>query len=151
MALISKTPDAERQRILAQVYSTGDRLLKYVVNPELLTDDERRRAGELGQISGQQARRVMMRIDIDLNEVSAVTADIEQLIEDIETRLLRENDPIETGPEAAAGYWQERAEQAEGFLAEINKRVNVYHSLTEATMDEIRTLLIAFYATKSRD
>jgi serine phosphatase RsbU (regulator of sigma subunit) len=151
MALISDTPHAERERVLAQVNASGDRLVKYALNPLLLNEDERRRAGELGVASARQALQVSMRLDIDLNEVAALSADIDQLTDDIEQRLLRENDPIETGPEAAAGYWQERAEQAENVLAEIDKRVNVHYSLTEATMDEVRALLIAFYDAKSRD
>jgi SAM-dependent MidA family methyltransferase len=150
MALVKHTPADERNRILKQVLSSTIELKNLILRPEGLNGCESVTALRLSNESRDLAiRAVAEGDDFSLNEVVALNVEIAEFIDTVKRRL--DDDPIETGPEAAAGYWQERAEQAEGILAEINKRVNVFHSLTEATMDEVRTLLIAFYATKSRD
>jgi SAM-dependent MidA family methyltransferase len=150
MALVKHTPADERDRILKQVLSSTIELKNLILRPEGLNDCESVTALRLSNESRDLAvRAVAEGDDFSLNEVVALNVEIAEFIDTVKRRL--DDDPIETGPEAAAGYWQERAEQAEGILAEINKRVNVFHSLTEATMDEVRVLLIAYYAAKSRD
>jgi SAM-dependent MidA family methyltransferase len=150
MALVKHTPADERNRILKQVLSSTIELKNLILRPEGLNGCESVTALRLSNESRDLAvRAVAEGDDFSLNEVVALNVEIAEFIDTVKRRL--DDDPIETGPEAAAGYWQERAEQAEGILAEINKRVNVFHSLTEATMDEVRTLLIAYYAAKSRD
>jgi SAM-dependent MidA family methyltransferase len=150
MALVKHTPADERDRILKQVLSSTIELKNLILRPEGLNGCESVTALRLSNESRDLAvRAVAEGDDFSLNEVVALNVEIAEFIDTVKRRL--DDDPIETGPEAAAGYWQERAEQAEGILAEINKRVNVFHSLTEATMDEVRVLLIAYYAAKSRD
>jgi hypothetical protein len=150
MALVKHTPADERNRILKQVLSSTIELKNLILRPEGLNGCESVTALRLSNESRDLAiRAVAEGDDFSLNEVVALNVEIAEFIDTVKRRL--DDDPIETGPETAAGYWQERAEQAEGILAEINKRVNVFHSLTEATMDEVRTLLIAYYAAKSRD
>lgn len=150
MALVKHTPDDERERILKQVLSSTTDLKDLVLRPEGLTHIESVTAVRLANESRTLAIRTLMEgNDLDLNEVTALNTEIAEFIDAVKRRL--GDDPIETGPEAAAGYWQERAERAESILDEIDKRVNVHHSLTEASMDEVRALLIAYYDAKTRD
>jgi hypothetical protein len=149
MALIDDTPASERSQIMRQILITAQELKALVEHPERLNEAEKAEAFRLAKESQQVAIKAFLESDrLDLNDVIVLNIEIAEFVDAVKLRL---NDPIETGPEAAAGYWQERAHRAEDALLAVERLINFTDDPTPQIVANIRTILRSYNNAKSRD